>query len=132
MVTSHRSTPTLTFVARRLAWLAAFLAVMAVAILEIGRHDLGWLPIVAFLILPDLAMLAGIGQPHEKRQMPARAVPFYNALHQPILPIAFLAIVVATGAAPFWFVGAFAWMAHIAIDRAVGYGLRTPDGWQRG
>ena len=132
MATTQRAAPALTFIVRRLAWLAAFLAVMGVAILEIGRHDLGWLPIVAFLIFPDLAMLAGIGQPHQKRQLPARAVPFYNTLHQPLLPLAFLAIVVAIGAAPFWFFGAFAWMAHIAIDRAVGYGLRTPDGWQRG
>lgn len=24
-----------------------------------------------------------------------------------------------------------AWLVHIAADRALGYGLRTPDGWQR-
>ena len=30
-----------------------------------------------------------------------------------------------------WLVGALAWALHVAIDRAVGYGLRTPDGFQR-
>ncbi|MFK4098344.1 DUF4260 family protein [Streptomyces anthocyanicus] len=24
-----------------------------------------------------------------------------------------------------------AWLLHIALDRALGYGLRTADGWQR-
>jgi hypothetical protein len=28
-------------------------------------------------------------------------------------------------------VGAGAWMLHIGIDRVAGYGLRTPDGFQR-
>jgi len=28
-------------------------------------------------------------------------------------------------------VGAAAWGVHIAVDRVAGYGLRTPDGFQR-
>ena len=28
-------------------------------------------------------------------------------------------------------IGALAWGAHIALERALGYGLRTPDGYQR-
>jgi hypothetical protein len=28
-------------------------------------------------------------------------------------------------------VGAAAWGIHIAVDRVAGYGLRTPDGFQR-
>jgi len=30
-----------------------------------------------------------------------------------------------------YFIGALAWMLHIALDRALGYGLRTPDGFRR-
>ena len=120
------------FAARRAAWFAAFLGLMAVAIAATARFDLGPGPIVALLILPDLGMLPGIGQPHGKRQLPARAVPFYNALHQPVVPGAMLALVLIAGAGPVWIVAALGWLAHIAIDRAVGYGLRTPDGWQRG
>jgi hypothetical protein len=30
-----------------------------------------------------------------------------------------------------FFIGALAWAFHIALDRAVGYGLRTRDGFQR-
>jgi hypothetical protein len=29
------------------------------------------------------------------------------------------------------FAGGLGWLAHIAIDRAVGYGLRSPAGFQR-
>jgi hypothetical protein len=28
-------------------------------------------------------------------------------------------------------VGALVWGFHVCLDRAVGYGLRTPDGFQR-
>ena len=30
-----------------------------------------------------------------------------------------------------YLVGAGAWALHIAVDRVAGYGLRTPDGFQR-
>jgi hypothetical protein len=29
------------------------------------------------------------------------------------------------------FTGTLLWFAHVALDRAAGYGQRTPDGWQR-
>jgi hypothetical protein len=132
MTVAQRTAPSVAFLARRAAWLGLFLVLIGVAIAETARADLGPWPIVAFLILPDLGMLPGIGQPHARRQLPARAVPFYNALHRPVVPVVLLALVLAIGAGPYWFVAALSWGAHIAIDRAVGYGLRTPDGWQRG
>ena len=43
-----------------------------------------------------------------------------------------LAALVAAGVLGTGFlVGALAWGLHIAIDRAAGYGLRTPDGFAR-
>jgi Domain of unknown function (DUF4260) len=30
------------------------------------------------------------------------------------------------------FTGGLAWLAHVALDRALGYGLRGRDGFQRG
>jgi hypothetical protein len=54
-------------------------------------------------------------------------------MHRPIVPIVVMAVPVALGAGgtavPFTF--GLAWLAHIALDRALGYGLRTADGWQR-
>ena len=63
------------------------------------------------------------------RQLHPRAVRLYNALHSyggPAL-LAVAAIVV-----PFSYViGALAWAFHISWDRALGYGMRTRDGFQR-
>jgi hypothetical protein len=30
-----------------------------------------------------------------------------------------------------WLIGGLAWAFHIALDRSLGYGLRTPNGFQR-
>ena len=68
MSAAQRSLPNVAFIARRAAWFAGFLGLIAAAIATTGRFDLGVIPIVAFLILPDLGLLPGIGQPHEKRQ----------------------------------------------------------------
>ena len=116
----------------RLAWFAAGAAALAFAIFEVAKYDLGPAPVVLFLLLPDLTFIAGAGQPHAPRQLPARAVPFYNAAHHPLPPLVLIAVAsVALVPLP-WFVAGLAWFAHVALDRAVGYGPRTPDGWQRG
>jgi Domain of unknown function (DUF4260) len=57
-------------------------------------------------------------------QLHPRAVPLYNALHRFPGPI-LLAFV------PGFLLAAVAWGLHIAIDRTVGYGLRSRDGFQR-
>jgi hypothetical protein len=135
---------------RRLVWLAFGAALIGFAIYEVVVHDLGPLPIVALVVLPDLTFLAGAGQPHQPGQLPPRAVPLYNLAHRPLVPVvlivATLVVLVAIRLAPsspedfeaarhvplIAYVAGLAWLAHIALDRAFGFGLRTPDGWQRG
>jgi Domain of unknown function (DUF4260) len=117
---------------RRVAWLGVGLFVLGFGIFEVTKHGLGWLPLLGFIVMPDLAMLAGAGQAHLRRQMPSRAVPLYNLLHNPILPIALIAVASIGVLDLPWFVAGLGWLTHIAIDRAVGYNLRTPDGWIRG
>ena len=105
-----------------------FAATVAVGMREDAS---GWLAL-GFAVMPDLSMLAGIGQPINKGQMAPRAVPFYNALHSLIGPVALLAAVLAFGGSASWLGAALAWATHIMVDRAVGYGMRTPEGYQRG
>jgi predicted acyltransferase len=134
---------------RRLAWLAVGIALTAFAIFEVVVHDLGPAPILVFAVLPDLAFLVGIGQPHERGQLPSRAVPAYNLAHRPLVALAVIALALAgllaarlLKQAPAEFeaarriplvvyVAGVTWLAHIALDRALGFGLRTPEGWQR-
>jgi hypothetical protein len=82
-----------------------------------------------FLFLPDVGLLAGISPGLRKGQLHPRAVPLYNALHVPVGPVvlALLSLVIGID----WFAGALAWGAHIAIDRAFGYRLRTREGFIR-
>lgn len=77
------------------------------------------------------AALLGGGEGLERGQLHARAVPLYNVVHRVAGPVA-LAALVALGVLPLGFlVGALAWGFHVTLDRALGYGLRTRDGFQR-
>lgn len=91
----------------------------------------GWWLLPLFVLGPDLAGLLSIEPGLERGRMSPRAVPLYNLLHRPTLPLA-LAAAALVGLVPAGLlVGALAWGFHIAVDRAVGYGLRTRDGYQR-
>ncbi|MEV6105880.1 DUF4260 family protein [Streptomyces sp. NPDC051940] len=122
--------------ARRLAWLANALFWSAFAVLEGVNH--GWLATafaVFFFIAPDLTFLVGAKDTAGlvRGQLPARTVPYYNAAHRALVPVALMALYVVV---PVVWAPAFAalcgWLAHISYDRALGYGLRTKEGFQRG
>ena len=120
---------------RRAAWSAGALFWTAFAVLEGVNH--GWLAALAalaFFIAPDLTFLVGLrgsGTVEHGRLQP-RAVPYYNAAHRALVPFALM--VLYTVAPITWapiFAALCGWMAHIALDRAFGYGLRTKEGRQR-
>ena len=118
---------------RRLAYAGGAVALLASAIAVFVSVDAGWWVFPIFAIGPDLAFLAGIGQTGtlQHGQMPSRAVPAYNALHRIWGPLA-LGVLAAAGLLPSaLLVGALVWAFHIFFDRTLGYGLRTPDGFQR-
>jgi hypothetical protein len=121
---------------RRTAWLAGALFWSAFAVLEGVNH--GWLAgtlAFAFFIAPDLTFLVALDDAPRmaKGQLPPRAVPYYNAMHRALVPLALMALYAF---APFTWAPLFAalcgWAAHISYDRAFGYGLRTKEGFQRG
>ncbi|MEV8453939.1 DUF4260 family protein [Streptomyces sp. NPDC052095] len=120
----------------RLAWAASAVFWGGFAVLEAVNHGvLAGVFAVAFFVAPDLTFLVAARDAHTTRpgQLPARAVPYYNAAHRALVPIA-LMVVVCTVAPPSWvplFAGLCGWTAHISLDRALGYGLRTKEGLQR-
>jgi hypothetical protein len=109
--------------------LAAALAVSAVAVCVAGPGS-GWLT-AAFAIGPDLALFAGISSGLEKGRLAPRAVPLYNAFHLYLGPLVLAAAIAAGLLSQAWIGAALAWGAHVALDRAIGYGLRGRDGFQR-
>jgi hypothetical protein len=121
----------LTFIhPRRLAYAALATLLLTAIVLEAVKHGTGWWQFAVFAVGPDVALFYGIGTDLEKGQLHARAVPLYNLLHRYWLPLV-LAAVAVVGLLPIgYFIGALAWAFHISVDRTVGYGLRTRDGFQ--
>jgi hypothetical protein len=128
---------TATFVAqpRRLTlrhgWIVPGLALAVYANAIAADHGLGLVPVLLFGIVPHLTVLVGIGQPHARGQLAPRAVPLFNAMHHPAVPLALVAIAAAGALPTFWLAGGLAWLGHILVDLGLGDGLRTADGWRR-
>ena len=108
---------------------AAYGALSALLLAAAIAHGGGWWSFAAFIMAPDLALFLGIDPALEKGRLPPRAVPVYNALHSYAGPV--LLGLAALGAGSGWTMGAIAWALHISLDRAIGYGKRTRDGYQR-
>lgn len=101
----------------RLEGLAAFAAALAAY-----AHDSGaWTMFAVLLLAPDLAMLGYLAGP----RIGAAA---YNLAHLYIAPLALAAAGSAFGA-PTAISLALIWIAHIGMDRALGYGLKYASGF---
>jgi deazaflavin-dependent oxidoreductase (nitroreductase family) len=113
-------------------WIVPGLGIALFANAQSSAYGAGLVPLLLFGIAPHLPALAGIGQRLDRGQLAPRAVPLFNAMHQPALPLV-LAALAATGIlSPFWLVGALAWLSHIVVDWGFAKGLRTRDGYVRG
>lgn len=124
-------------------WLGLWAFLTVSTVFEVVKHgyvngtaaDAALLTAVAVgaFVAPDLTFVVGAGQPAPKGTLPTRAVPWYNLMHRMWIPFA-LTTTIGTALAPLalvplaGFIGGLSWMAHIALDRAAGYGLRNPDG----
>src|SRR4051794_29392792 len=107
--------------------LAALL--LGAAVFEAVNHG-SWWAFATGLVAPDLALLLGGGAGLAPGQLHPRAVPVYNAVHRFWGPAALVvAGVFLPGSTAL--VGGLAWAAHVTLDRGVGYGLRTREGFQR-
>ncbi|MEP6811834.1 MAG: DUF4260 family protein [Actinomycetota bacterium] len=117
--------------AARLGYAAFAVLMLTAAVLEAVQHGTGYWPMAVFGLGPDVALFVGVGRGLAKGQLHPRAVGLYNLLHRFWGPVALAALasfdVISVG----FLIGALAWLFHIALDRAVGYGLRTRDGFQR-
>ncbi|MEA2661001.1 MAG: hypothetical protein QOH08_573 [Chloroflexota bacterium] len=94
----------------------------------VHRDELGVLFWV-LLVGPDLGLVVApaFGPMPGRGALPPRAVPIYNAFHTVTVPALLWAGALVAGMAPWPLLG---WLIHITADRALGYGLRGPDGGQ--
>lgn len=85
----------------------------------------------ALWLVPDVALLAGWSRGFaEHGRLAPRAVPLYNASHMLAGPLALIAVGLVAGPTALGL--GVLWLSHVVLDRAMGYGLRTREGWQRG
>jgi hypothetical protein len=92
---------------------AALLAAATVAFFVLGGT---WWVFLLLLLAPDLGMLGYLAGPKAGAWG-------YDAVHTTVAPLALLGLSVWAGA-PFVTSLALIWLAHIGMDRAVGYGLK--------
>ena len=98
-------------------------AVVAVAaVVFYASSGVSWWLFAVLILAPDLSMFGYLGGP----RIGAIA---YNALHILIVPVLLLLAGHLSGSATTIAV-ALIWIAHIAIDRALGYGLKLSTGFQ--
>ena len=107
----------------RLEGLALFVAAAAMYFyLARGEWGNGWPLFLALILAPDLAMLGYLAGP-------AIGAVTYNAAHITPGPLALAALGYFAGV-PVLISLALIWAAHIGMDRALGYGLKYPEGFR--
>lgn len=118
---------------RRLAlrhlWIVPGIGIALFANAQSAAHGVGLVPLLLFGIAPHLPALAGIRQPLGRGQLAPRAVPLFNAMHQPALPLAVAALAATGVLSSFWLVGGLAWLSHIVVDWGFAKGSRNRDGY---
>ena len=93
-------------------WLVPGLALALFANTQASQLGVGLVPLLLFGIVPDVPRFVW-------RRRPAMVM-LHSALHQPALALALLIATAVTGAAPFAYVGALAWLGHIVVGWATG------------
>ena len=104
-------------------WLRAEgLAAFAAGIWLFGSFDGWWPAVIPLLLIPDLSMLGYLRGP----RIGALA---YNLAHNWAVALAIAGIGVATDVHVVVLAGAVL-IAHVGVDRALGYGLKFPTSFQ--
>jgi hypothetical protein len=116
---------------RRLAYATLATLLLVTIVFEAFTNGTGYWQIAVFAFAPDLALFYGASSGLAKGQLHPRAVGAYNLMHRFWGPLV-LFVLAAFGLVGLGLlIGALTWAFHVALDRAIGYGLRTRDGFQR-
>jgi hypothetical protein len=97
------------------------LALLASMMLVYALWGGSWWAFVLLLLLPDISLAAYLAGP-------GTGAIVYNAAHTTVLPAALAALGLALSQ-PLMVSLAIIWLAHIGMDRAVGYGLKYEAGF---
>ena len=97
-------------------------AIAALALIAYSTTGASWWLFAAFILVPDLAMVGYLTGPRVGALI-------YNLAHTYIGPVALAGAAVIAGL-PSLLAGTLVWIAHIGLDRMLGYGLKLPEGFK--
>lgn len=98
------------------------LAVLVGSLVLYFDSGFGWLLLLLLFLAPDLSMLGYVGGP-------ALGSLTYDLAHTYVLPVA-LGVAGVLGDSDTAMQLALIWLAHIGVDRVLGYGLKYPTGFK--
>ena len=98
------------------------LAVAVGALVLYFDANYGWLVLVVLILAPDLSMVGYVGGP-------AVGAVIYDVVHTYALPVG-LGVIGVVGDSSTATQIALIWLAHIGVDRLLGYGLKYPTGFK--
>jgi hypothetical protein len=106
----------------RMLLMAEGMALFAVCIFAYAKLGFSWWLFAALILAPDIGMIGYL-------QGPKLGAQLYNALHFTPLPIA-LGVAGYVAGVPLAIALAAVWLAHIGMDRMLGYGLKYESGFK--
>lgn len=120
----------------RVLW--GLLSIVLLVVAVVGSIRDGWLIggiVIVFALLPDVSLIGAFDRARPGALRPERVV-LYNMLHLARFPLLLIAAGAAMSVTPMSvtpigtmvLAAGIAWLAHIAVDRAAGYGLRDAVG----
>ena len=98
-------------------------AIALVAVLLYQELGVAWWVFAAGFLVPDLSLLAYLGSVRLGAKV-------YNATHSYLGGSATFGVGLLLENVPLMTVGLI-WVAHVGIDRAIGFGLKYPDDFRR-
>ena len=104
------------------------LSIAAIAMYAFFLHG-SWLLLLVLFLMPDVALL-GYVLPRSQQPHSTFAPSLYNAFHTYSVPVLLFLAAWHVHALRTEQIGAI-WISHIALDRALGFGLKFPDSFQK-
>lgn len=96
---------------------------LAAAVAGYAQTGAGWGLFALLFLVPDVFMLGYLGGPR-------LGAAIYNVGHSTILPFGMIGLGLMLPGTAVFAVGLI-WMAHVGIDRALGYGLKYATGFKQ-
>ncbi|GAA0413717.1 MAG: DUF4260 domain-containing protein [Bacillota bacterium] len=97
-------------------------AVLMISIFFYAMYDFSWFVFAIFLLVPDISMVGYMKNTKSGATL-------YNIFHSYILPV-LLVVIGFLFLYSFLIMIALIWIAHIGMDRMIGYGLKYPTAFK--